>query len=196
MKNLKLFFLLFCVMNFSFSIYAQDKSEKKEKSKLSGLQFRSIGPAFMSGRIADIAIDSSNQNRWYVAVGSGGVWKTENAGTTWMPLTDSQSFYSTGCLTIDPSNSSTIWLGTGENVGGRHVGIGHGIYVSYDSGKTWINKGLKKSEHISKIIVNPDNSNEIIAAVQGPLWSSGGERGLYKSIDGGCYLEISFERGE
>ncbi len=139
----------------------------------------------MSGRIADIAIDPNNQNVWYVAVGSGGVWKTENSGTTWSPLTDKESFYSTGCLTIDPKNSSTIWLGTGENVGGRHVGIGHGVYVSYDGGKTWINKGLKKSEHISKIIVNPKNSNEVWVASQGPLWSSGGERGLYKTMDGG-----------
>lgn len=175
---------LLCLFFSTYSFAQKDKTTKKD-STITGLKFRSIGPAFMSGRIADIAIDPNNSNVWYVAVGSGGVWKTENSGTTWTPLTDNQPFYSTGCITIDPSNTSTIWLGTGENVGGRHVGIGHGIYVSYDAGKTWKNKGLKQSEHISKIIVNPKNSNEIFVASQGPLWSSGGERGLYKSADGG-----------
>jgi hypothetical protein len=139
----------------------------------------------MSGRIADIAINPVNENEWYVAVGSGGAWKTSNAGTTWKPLTDNQPFYSTGSITIDPNNTNTIWLGTGENVGGRHVGIGKGIYVSHDAGQTWKNKGLKNSEHISKIIVNKKDPNTIFVASQGPLWSKGGDRGLYKSIDGG-----------
>ena len=169
------------------SVNSQKKQDKKsdESSLYSGLKFRSIGPAFMSGRIADIAINPSNENEWYVAVGSGGVWKTSNAGTTWVPLTDNQPFYSTGSISIDPNNNNTIWLGTGENVGGRHVGIGKGIYVSYNGGKTWENKGLKKSEHISKIIVNKDDSNTVFVASQGPLWSSGGERGLYKTTNGG-----------
>ncbi len=183
-KTKKLFVLLFvCLL--TFSVNAQKKPEVKTDSTLSGLKFRSIGPAFMSGRIADIAIGPNNQNIWYVAVGSGGVWKTVNSGTTWTPLTDNLPFFSTGCITIDPNNTNTIWLGTGENVGGRHVGIGDGLYVSYDGGKNWQNKGLKKSEHISKIIVNPKNSNEIWVASQGPLWSSGGDRGLYKTSDGG-----------
>lgn len=182
-KKLLILVLICCFLNVA---EAQVKQlETKKDSSLTGLKFRSIGPAFMSGRISDIAIDPINQSVWYVAVSSGGVWKTENSGTTWTPLTDKESFYSTGCITLDPSNSSTIWLGTGENVGGRHVGIGHGVYVSYDGGKTWINKGLKKSEHISKIIVNPKNPKEVLVASQGPLWSSGGERGLYKTTDGG-----------
>ena len=164
---------------------AQEKDSTQLEHAISGLKFRSIGPAFMSGRIADIVIDPNNQNIWYVAVGSGGVWKTINSGTTWQPLTDKESFYSTGCLTIDPNNSNNIWLGTGENVGGRHVGVGHGLYLSRDGGKQWENKGLKNSEHISKIIINPKNSQEIWVAAQGPLWSSGGDRGLYKTIDGG-----------
>lgn len=185
MTNSKLCITLLLMLCASFTVTAQKTSETTIDSTLSGLKFRSIGPAFMSGRIADIAIDHNNTNTWYVAVGSGGVWKTENSGTTWIPLTDKESFYSTGCITIDPNNSNFIWVGTGENVGGRHIGIGHGIYASKDGGKTWQNKGLKKSEHISKIIVNPKNSNEIWVAAQGPLWSSGGERGLYKTIDGG-----------
>jgi photosystem II stability/assembly factor-like uncharacterized protein len=182
-------FLFTALLLCSPTLYSQDKDKEKDKSPveqaLSGFSFRSVGPAFMSGRIADIAIDPNNENIWYVAVGSGGVWKTTNAGTTWKPLTDKQSFYSTGAITLDPNNSQTVWLGTGENVGGRHVGIGHGLYLSRDGGKTWANKGLKKSEHISKIIVHPTDSNTLWVAAQGPLWSSGGERGLYKSTDGG-----------
>ena len=139
----------------------------------------------MSGRIADIAINPNNENEWYVAVGSGGVWKTVNSGTTWNPIADDQPFYSTGCITIDPHNSSKIWLGTGENVGGRHVGIGHGIYVSENGGKNWKSMGLKNSEHISKIIVSPKDPNTVFVASQGPLWSPGGERGLYRTDNGG-----------
>lgn len=149
------------------------------------IKFRSIGPAFMAGRIADIAIHPEKESTWYVAVGSGGVWKTDNAGTTWETIFDNESSYSIGCITIDPSQTSTIWVGTGENVGGRHVGYGDGIYKSEDGGATWKNMGLKTSEHISKILVHPDNSDEVLVAAQGPLWSSGGERGLYKTKDGG-----------
>ncbi|MCG8579118.1 MAG: hypothetical protein MI866_04340 [Bacteroidales bacterium] len=150
-----------------------------------GLKLRSIGPALMSGRIADVVIHPQNENIWYVAVGSGGVWKTENAGTTWQPIFDNQNVYSTGCITIDPNNHHTIWLGTGENVGGRHVGFGDGIYKSEDDGASWTNMGLHESQHISKIIVHPDNSKVIWVAAQGPLWNKGGERGIYKSTDGG-----------
>ncbi len=151
----------------------------------SGLKFRSIGPAFMSGRIADIAIHPEDDNVWYVAVGSGGVWKTTNAAVTWTPIFDHQPSYSIGCVTLDQQNPNTVWVGTGENVGGRHVGYGDGVYRSDDGGKSWKNMGLKNSEHISKIIVHPENSNVIFVAAQGPLWSPGGERGFYKSTDGG-----------
>ena len=113
----------------------------------------------MSGRIADVAIDPTNENVWYVAVGSGGVWKTTNAGTTFNPIFDDQPVCSIGCVTIDPNNPYTIWVGTGENVGGRHAGFGDGIYRSSDGGASWENMGLGDSEHISKIIVHPNNSN-------------------------------------
>jgi len=149
------------------------------------LKFRSIGPAFMSGRIADLAIDPTNENVWYVAVGSGGVWKTTNAGTTFTPIFDDQPVYSIGCVTLDPNNPYTVWVGTGENVGGRHAGFGDGIYRSLDGGASWENMGLKNSEHISKIIVHPDDSDVIMVASQGPLWSPGGDRGFFKSTDGG-----------
>jgi len=187
MKHLTtpLFFLLIslCLISTGFS---QEKSDTLFSSKtFSGLKLRSIGPSFKSGRIADIAIHPENNNIWYVAVGSGGIWKTMNSGTTWIPLFDKQKVYSTGCITIDPNNPHIIWVGTGENVGGRHVSYGDGIYRSRDGGSTWENMGLKESQHISKIIIHPDNSDIIWVAAQGPLWNKGGERGLYKSTDGG-----------
>lgn len=150
-----------------------------------GLEVRGIGPAFMSGRIADIAISPADDNVWYVAVGSGGVWKTENAGVTWTPIFDDQSSYSIGCVTVDPSNPHVVWVGTGENVGGRHVGFGDGIYRSADGGATWTNMGLHASERISEIVVHPTKSDTLWVAVQGPLWSKGGERGVYRTTDGG-----------
>jgi len=125
-------------------------SQKYSEDIFKGLEFRNLGPALTSGRIADIAIHPDNENIWYIAVGSGGVWKTINSGTTWTPIFDKQASYSIGCITIDPNNPHTIWVGTGENVGGRHVGFGDGIYVSHDNGKTWEDKGLKNPDQISK----------------------------------------------
>ncbi|MEK9781739.1 MAG: hypothetical protein VW266_02205 [Flavobacteriales bacterium] len=170
--------------------HAQRRKKKKanvemKKLPLGAFKMRNVGPAFLSGRIADIAVHPDNESVWYVAVGSGGVWKTENAGTTWTPLFDQQKSYSTGCVTIDPNDPSRVWVGTGENVGGRHVGYGDGIYMSEDAGASWKNMGLPNSEHISEIIVHPDNSNVVWVAVQGPLWRKGGDRGLYKTTDGG-----------
>ncbi len=172
-------------------IHAQDSDNELvdngpwKTENFSGLKFRSIGPAFMSGRIADIAIVPDDDNVWYIGVGSGGVWKTVNAGVTWQPIFDDQQSYSIGCVALDPNNPSTVWVGTGENVGGRHVGFGDGIYRSRDAGANWENLGLSKSEHISEIIVHPKNSDVVYVAAQGPLWTSGGERGFYKTIDGG-----------
>ena len=153
----------------------QNDASKTEKVSLNAFKLRNVGPAFLSGRIADIAIHPDNENVWYIAVGSGGVWMTDNAGNTWNPIFDSQPTYSIGSVDIDPSNPSIIWVGSGENVGGRHVGYGDGVYKSSDGGKTWKNMGLKNSEHISEIIIHPDNSNVVYVASQGPLWSSGGD---------------------
>ena len=189
MKSL-LMSTLCALLFFPFQGIEAQRKQKNQKQKakevsLDAFKFRNVGPAFLSGRIADIVFHPENDNVWYVAVGSGGVWKTENAGTTWNPIFDDQSTYSTGCITLDPSNPSTVWVGSGENVGGRHVAYGDGIFKSTDDGKTWKNMGLKNSEHISEIIVHPDNSDVVWVAVQGPLWSKGGERGLYKTTNGG-----------
>lgn len=165
-----------------------DKNDKDtifSSSTFKSMELRNIGPAYMSGRIADIAIDQNNPSTWYTAVGSGGVWKTVNAGTTWTPIFDDQAVYSIGDVTIAPSNSNIIWVGTGENNGGRHISFGDGVYKSMDGGKTWKNMGLKKSEHVSDIIIHPSNPDIVWVSAQGPLWTSGGERGLYKTTDGG-----------
>jgi photosystem II stability/assembly factor-like uncharacterized protein len=150
-----------------------------------GLAFRSIGPALMAGRISDIAVHPDDPRLWYVAAGSGGVWKTTNAGTTWTPVFDDQTSYSIGCVTIDPHAPDRVWVGTGENIGGRHVGFGDGVYRSDDGGGSWTRVGLERSEHIAEILVHPGDPDTIWVAAQGPLWSPGGERGIYKSTDGG-----------
>ena len=182
--------LFYCMTLMAVACAAGVPNTKKDAGPMSaktfaGMELRPIGPAFMSGRIADVALKPGDPNTWYVAVGSGGVWKTKNAGTTWNSIFDGQSAYSTGCVTIDPSNPNVVWVGTGENVGGRHVGYGDGVYRSRDGGATWENLGLGASEHISKIIVHPNDSNTVWVASQGPLWSPGGDRGLYKTVDGG-----------
>ena len=150
-----------------------------------GLAFRGIGPAFMSGRIADLVIHPDSKSTWYVAVGSGGVWKTVNRGTTWTPVFDEEGSYSIGVVALDPHDPNVVWVGTGENVSGRHVGYGDGVYKSLDGGQTWTNMGLGQSEHIGMIRFHPDEPGVVYVAAQGPLWSGGGERGLYKTTDGG-----------
>ena len=155
------------------------------KPLLSGFKFRSIGPSFTSGRIADIAVNSQNPNQYFLAIASGGVWKTNNHGNTFQSIFDQQGSYSTSCVTIDPQNSKTIWVGTGENNNQRSVAYGDGVYKSSDGGSTWRNVGLKTSEHIGNIIVHPDNSDKVFVSAYGPLWSEGGERGVYRTTDGG-----------
>jgi photosystem II stability/assembly factor-like uncharacterized protein len=179
----------FLITSNAISAQENDKDTLFSDKTFSGLKLRSIGPALMSGRIADIAINPDDPSQWYVAVGSGGVWKTDNAGNTWQPIFDDQTSYSIGCITLDPQNPFVVWVGTGENVGGRHVGYGDGIYRSKDGGESWENMGLKESQHISKIIVHPENSDILWVAAQGPLWSKGGERGLYKTTDAGTSWE-------
>lgn len=155
-------------------------------SAASGLTLRGLGPAFMSGRISDVEVHPADRSTWYVAAGSGGVWKTTNAGTTFTPIFDEQPSYSIGEITIDPTRPEIVWVGTGENVSGRHVGWGDGIYRSRDAGRTWQRLGLEKSEHIGRILVDPRNGDVVLAAAEGPLWSAGGDRGVFRSADGGA----------
>jgi photosystem II stability/assembly factor-like uncharacterized protein len=165
---------------------AEDSKPKTAGELLDSLAFRNIGPAFMSGRIVDLAVDPVRPSTWYVAAGSGGVWKTTNAGTTWAPIFDGQTSYSIGCVTIDPANHLVVWVGTGENNSQRSVGYGDGLYKSLDAGRTWRRVGLENSEHIARVLIDPRDSNVVYVAAQGPLWAPGGERGLYKTTDGGA----------
>ncbi len=168
-------------------------------STFAGLKLRSVGPAVASGRVTSLAVDPRNRNRYFVGVASGGVWKTENNGGSWTPVFESEGSYSIGVVTLDPNNPNTVWIGTGENNSQRSVGYGDGVYRSDDGGKSWRNTGLKYSEHIGRIAVDPRDSNVVYVAAQGPLWGPGGDRGLYKTTDGGKYwkkvLEISENTG-
>ena len=187
-------------LSLAIPFFGQKKKDTKNDSKdktiynastFGGLKFRSIGPALTSGRISDFAVNPKNFNEYYVAVSSGGVWKTVNNGTTYEPIFDNEGSYSIGCITMDPNNENIIWVGTGENNNQRSVAYGDGVYQSLDGGKSWKNVGLKNSEHIGMIKVHPENSNIVYVAAYGPLWSAGGERGLYQTTDGG-YLEFDF----
>ncbi len=164
-----------------------------------GLKLRSLGPALMSGRICDFAVNPNHTSQRYAAMCSGGVWKTENGGTTWKPIFDKQGSYSVGCVTLDPNNANVVWVGTGENNSQRSVSFGNGVYRSRDGGKNWENMGLRQSEHIGMIVVDPRDSNTVYVAAQGPLWRAGGDRGLYKTTDGGKtwkrVLDISNDTG-
>ncbi len=150
-----------------------------------GLRLRGIGPALTSGRVGAFAVHPTKTSTYYAAVSSGGVWKTVNSGTTWTPVFDRQGSYSIGAVTIDPKNPSVVWVGTGENNNQRSVGYGDGVYRSDDAGRTWKKMGLGKSEHIARILIDPRDSSTVYAAAQGPLWGPGGDRGLYKTTDGG-----------
>lgn len=184
-KKLSLLFVLaLAVAATSFSVAAASSQGALAKASL-GLKLREVVPAKLGGRIADIAVHPTKSSIWYIAVGSGGVWKTTNAGTTFTPLFDEQKSYSIGTVAIDPINPDVIWVGTGENVSGRHVAWGDGVYKSLDGGKSWTNMGLTNSQHISKFLIDPKDSNIVYVASEGPLWSAGGDRGVYKTVDGG-----------
>lgn len=152
---------------------------------VSGLKFRGIGPAFTSGRIGDFAVNPNNHSEFYVAVSSGHIWKTTNKGITFQPVFDNYGAYSIGCLAMDPSNSNVVWAGTGENNHQRALGYGNGVYKTVNGGKSWKNMGLKESRQIGMILIDPSNSNVVYVAAEGSAWGPGGDRGLYKTTDGG-----------
>ena len=162
-----------------------------DSAVLAGLRFRSIGPAVMSGRVADIAVPSATRpgerlgKTIYVATAAGGVWKTTNGGINWTPIFDGQRVSSIGAVAVAPSNPNVVYVGTGESNNLRSSSWGEGVYKSTDGGRTWTHSGLRTSQHIPRIIVHPINPDIVYVAAMGPLWGSGGERGLFKSTDGG-----------
>jgi len=170
----------------------KDEAKKDEPKKpgmnadtFSGLKFRSIGPGVESGRVMSIALNPKKKHEFYVGVASGGVWKTVNDGTTWSPLFDREGSYSIGWVELDPNDASVVWVGAGESNSQRSVSYGDGVYRSEDGGKSWKNLGLKKSEHIGRVIIDPRDSKAVYVAAEGPLWGPGGDRGLYKTTDAG-----------
>lgn len=203
----KFTFLLVLALFATSVVFAKKKDEKKEEEPkafinsdlISGLKWRSIGPAWCSGRIADFAVNPKNTKEYYVGVASGGVWKTLNNGTTWKPIFDKYGAYSIGIVELDPNNPNVLWVGTGENNHQRALGYGDGVYKSLDGGKSFKNMGLKESRQIGGIVIDPRNSDIVFVAAEGSAWGPGEERGLYKTIDGGKtwtkVLEVSENTG-
>jgi len=182
--------LLACcvVMLLSAALSAQD--DKPDPASIyAGLAIRDIGPAVTSGRISDFAMHPDGWHVYYAATASGGLWKTVNGGITFTPIFDQEGSYSIGVVELDPNNPDTLWVGSGENNAQRSVAYGDGVYKSLDGGRSWVNMGLKTSEHIGSIVIDPRDSDVVYVAAQGPLWSAGGERGVYKTSDGGASWE-------
>ncbi|MEN8153431.1 MAG: glycosyl hydrolase [Acidobacteriota bacterium] len=201
--NKKNLFVFIFIVTLSMSLVSKGKVTKKKddpyRSVASGLKFRSIGPAFTSGRIADIAVNPNDHSEYYVAVASGNIWKTTNNGITFKPIFEKYGSYSIGCLAINPKNPKEVWAGTGENNHQRALGYGDGIYKTVNGGKNWKNMGLKDSRHIGKILINPKDTNIVYVAAEGSAWGPGGDRGLYRTKDGGKnwkkILEVSDHTG-
>jgi photosystem II stability/assembly factor-like uncharacterized protein len=172
--------------SFGLLLAQQNSAPRLTADLVKGLEVRNIAGVFSSGRIADIAVDPKNRSTWYIATASGGLWKTTNRGLNFTPIFDDGGSYSLGTVVVDPKNSDVVWLGTGENQAQRAIGYGDGVYKSTDAGRSWKRAGLPNSEHIQKIIVDPRNSNTVFIAAQGPLFSPGGDRGVFKTTDGGA----------
>lgn len=202
-------FILVIVLAGSCGLWAQKRDAKKDtrgssteirpsvsSSLFPGISFRSVGPAWASGRVADLAVNPENHSEIYAAVASGNVWKSDNNGTTWKPVFDKYGAYAMGCITLDPNNPNVIWAGTGENNHQRALGWGDGVYRSDDGGASWKNTGLKESRQIGGIAIDPRNSNVVYVAAEGSVWGPGGDRGLYKTTDGGKTWEKILEISE
>ncbi len=149
------------------------------------LHFRPIGPAGMSGRIADLAVYEANPSIFYVAAAHGGVWKTTNGGTTFEPQFQDEGLRSIGDVTISQSNPDLVWVGTGESNNRQSTGWGDGVFKSTDGGKTFTNVGLRTSRAINRIVIDPKDNDVVFVAATGSLWGPGGERGVFKTSDGG-----------
>jgi len=188
LKTVTLFILSLCFVSPMLGATKKDKKAESDTLKsdvFGGLKWRGIGPAFASGRIADFAVNPANTSEYYVAVASGHIWKTTNNGTTFSPVFDNYGAYAIGCLAMDPNNSKVVWAGTGENNHQRALGYGNGVYKTEDGGKSWKNMGLKASRQIGMIQIDPRNSAIVFVSAEGSVWGPGGDRGLYKTVDGG-----------
>lgn len=194
MKSKLLFIFLFILQ---FSIAQQpatqasdvmsalgEKSEMTKTSLVKNIPLKNIGPSVMSGRVVDLDVNPNNPTEFYVAYASGGLWHTQNNGISFSPILDTSNTQNIGDIAVDWANG-TIWVGTGENNSSRSSYAGIGILKSSDGGKTWENMGLPDSHHIGRILMNPNNPNELVVGVTGHLYSPNEERGVYKTSDGG-----------
>ena len=179
------------------STFGQGAALKNDALK--EFQLRNIGPMLTTGRVQDTTVDPKDSAVIYVATAAGGVWKSINHGYSFKPVFDNGGSFNMCCIVIDPKDSNVLWLGTGENSNPRASMYGDGLYKSTDAGETWAKVGLESSEHLAEIIVDPRNSNTVFVASQGPLWSTGGDRGIFKTTDGGTtwknVLTVSADTG-
>lgn len=160
---------------------------------LDHLNFRSIGPATMGGRVDDLAVLESRPSVFYAGFATGGLWKTVNNGTTWEPVFDNESVVSIGAVAISPASAALVWVGTGENNNRQSSSWGGGVYKSTDAGRTWKNMGLVESRHVGRILIDPVDNDVVYVAAMGHLWGPNRERGVYKTTDGGLtWLQVLF----
>ena len=185
--------LFFCTTSFAQQVASSaitienalaQKEELTQNSIVKNLPFKNIGPTIMSGRVVGFAVNPDNPIEFYVGYASGGVWHTKNNGTSFTPILDNSPTQNVGCLAMD-WKSGTLYVGTGEVNSSRSSYAGIGLLKSSDGGDTWVNLGLKDSHHISSILINPDNANNIVVGVVGHLYSNNDERGIFKTLDGG-----------
>ncbi len=185
-NRVRIFWIVSVIALASFTMPASGQDVTLDSDTLSGLPIRSIGPAAMGGRIADItAVHEGQRLTIYIGSASGGVWKSVDSGITFKPIFDKQPSLSIGAIAVDPSNPQTVWVGTGESWVRNSVSVGTGIYRTRDGGDDWDAVGLPDSEHISRILIDPKDGNVVYACALGHLWNSNTERGVFKTTDGG-----------
>jgi photosystem II stability/assembly factor-like uncharacterized protein len=197
-KNWSLVLLLGLVISLSGAAAAeamrsgqdQELPPSKYGQAISHLKFRELGPAIMGGRVDEFAVVESDPRIVYVGLASGGVWKTTNAGTTWTPIFDDYGVASVGALAVAPTDSSIVWVGTGENNNRQSSSWGDGVYKSTDAGATFQHMGLTDTHHIGRVAIHPTDPDTVFIAAVGHLWGPNPERGLYRTTDGGRSWEI------
>ena len=177
--------LLLAVLGAAAAAPTHATAQTALETAISHLEYRGIGPALMGGRIADLAVVESKPQIFYIATGTGGVWKTVNHGTSWTPLFDDQPTSSIGDVTLDQSNPNLVWVGTGEPQNRQSSGWGNGVYKSTDAGNTWRHMGLEGTNHVGRILIHPRNPDVVYVAAVGDLWGPNEERGVFRTQDGG-----------
>jgi photosystem II stability/assembly factor-like uncharacterized protein len=196
LARLRLLWIVLFVSAFA-SVFSAAQDVTLDSDVISGLPIRSIGPAVMGGRIADIeAVREDGKLTVYVGSASGGVWRSRDGGITFKPVFDKQPTQSIGSIAIDPSDPKTVWVGTGESWARNSVSVGTGVYVSHDGGDNWQSVGLADSEHVARILIDPKDGKTVYACALGHLWNSNTERGVYKTTDGGKTWNKLFYRND